>query len=236
MQNPSQKGTLKTDTMSIIFDIMSEISLFQSIGVRFDTAERRPKKSEQTREAILASALEFFWSRPFRDLTVAELMANTGASRPTFYQYFTDLYALMSALLDEIRADILMVASPWFEEEGDPVPLLKTSLSGLVDVVYESGPILRAVTDAAVSDANLEETWASFIGSFDVAVAARIEQQQAMGLIAPFHAFPVAKALNRLDACLLIEHFGRRPRGDRKEVLQAITRIWCSTLYGVSGD
>jgi TetR/AcrR family transcriptional regulator, ethionamide resistance regulator len=45
------------------------------------------RKSDKTRAAILSAALEFFWHKPFRDLTVGELMRRVGASRPTFYQY-----------------------------------------------------------------------------------------------------------------------------------------------------
>lgn len=39
-------------------------------------------------------------------------------------------------------------------------------------------------------------------------------------------------AINRMDAYLIIHHFGRRPRGNRDSVLDAILRVWISTLYG----
>ncbi len=201
------------------------------------TGVKRPlKKSEQTREAILTSALEFLSAQPFRELTVATLMDRAGASRPTFYQYFRDLYDLMGILLEGLRKDIFTAASPWFEGKGDPVPHLKEALTGLVNVCYDQGPILRAVSDAAVSDATLEKAWSSFLKSFDDAVATRIEQHQAQGLIKAFPAYPIAVALNRLDASLLIVHFGRRPRGNREAVLATLMRIWCSTLYGISGN
>jgi len=32
------------------------------------------RKSDRTRQAILDAAVEFLWVRPFRDMTVAELM------------------------------------------------------------------------------------------------------------------------------------------------------------------
>ena len=67
---------------------------------------------------------------------------------------------------------------------------------------------------------------------FDDAVTHRIEQHQAAGLIKPFDARPVAIALNRMDAYLMIHHFGHRPRGNRESVRDAILRVWISTLYG----
>ena len=91
--------------------------------------EPRPRKSAQTREAILASALAFLETRPFRELTVGELMGRVGASRPTFYQYFADLYELMGVLLDNLRNDVLEAARPWFVGEGDPLPHLRVRYS-----------------------------------------------------------------------------------------------------------
>ena len=43
-------------------------------------------KSDRTRAAILNAALDFLWTHPFRDMTVASLMESTGVSRSAFYQ------------------------------------------------------------------------------------------------------------------------------------------------------
>lgn len=189
------------------------------------------KKSERTRLAILDSALELLWSRPFRDITISDLMSVTGAGRSAFYQYFDDLYGLMETLLLGLEEDIFEVAAPWFTGEGDPIVLLRESLSGLVRVCYEQGPLLRAVADASTTDERLESSWAGFLLQFDDAVTAHIEGQQAQGIIPAFDARPVAVALNRLDASLFIHAFGRHPRQNPQLVLEAVTRIWTSTLY-----
>ncbi len=193
--------------------------------------ERAPRKSDRTRVEILQAALDFFWSHPFRDLTVNGLMSETSAGRSAFYRYFQDPYDLVEHLLRGLEADILEVAAPWFHDLGDPLPLLKQSLGGLVNLCYARGPILKAVSDAAVSDERLEKEWYRFLEKFDDAVTARIEQQQKLSLIASFDARPVAIALNRMDAALLIEAFGSRPRSRSQPVLDALTRIWISTLY-----
>ena len=161
-------------------------------------------------------------------------MVMVGASRPTFYQYFTDLHHVMEILLDDLRAEIMRVAEPWFVAEGDPVPVLRETLVELVKVCYRRGPILRAVTDAASADARLEKGWRQFLEAFDDAVTGRIEQQQAAGLVPPMAARPVAVALNRLDAALMIDQFGQRPRGNPDDVCESLTRIWTSTLYGLA--
>ena len=189
------------------------------------------RKSEQTRQAILNATLEFLSSQPFRDLTVAQLMSQAGTSRSAFYQYFEDLHELMETLLRGIEDDIFRAASPWLQGDGDPIPLLEESIAGLVKLCYQQGSILRAVVDAAPMDERLEKAWLDFLKDFDDAVTERIEAHQAIGLIEPFDARSVAVALNRMDASLLIHHFGRRPRSQQQPVRQAIVRIWTSTLY-----
>jgi len=190
------------------------------------------RKSERTRQAILDAALKFLWTHPFRELTVGELMSLAGTSRSAFYHYFEDLHDLMEVLLRGVEEDIIEVAGPWLQGEGDPIPLLEETVDGLVRVCYQQGPVLRAVSDAAPMDERLEKAWTAFLKDFDDAATQRIEQHQAVGLIKPFDARPVAMALNRMDAYLMIQHFGRRPRGNQKSVRDAIVRVWVSTLYG----
>ena len=196
--------------------------------------EPRPRigKSERTRAAILDAALEFIWSHPFRDMTVNALMTSTGLSRSAFYQYFDDLHDLMETLLDMLRAEVFAATGAWFTGVGNPIDLLNESLAGLVDVCYRLGPILRAADHAATTDDRFEKAWNQFVKQFDDAVTARIQADQAQGLIPNFEARPVAIALNRLDAYTLIEAFGQRPRSKPEPVRDALVRIWISTLYG----
>ncbi len=190
------------------------------------------EKSERTRAAILNAGLEFVWSHPFRDMTVNALMASTSLSRSAFYQYFKDQHDLMETLLDMLKDEVFAVTGPWFEGAGDPIALLNESLTGLVDVCYRLGPILRATDDAATTDERFEKSWNHFKKQFDDTVTARIEADQEQGLIPKFDARPVAIALNRLDVYMLIEAFGRQPGSKPEPVREALARIWISTLYG----
>ena len=189
-------------------------------------------KSERTRATILNAALDFIWSHPFRDMTVSSLMASTGVSRSAFYQYFNDLHELMETLLDILQQEIFDVAEPWLAGVGDPVTLLRETLAGLVHVCYQRGPFLRAITDAATTDARLENAWLQFLAGFDDAATARIEADQKQGLLSDFEARPVAFALNRLNAYTLLQAFGQHPRKQPEPVREALVRIWISTLYG----
>ena len=194
-----------------------------------------PSKTAVARAAILEAAKEFLEAHPFRDLTVGKLMQSTQYSRPTFYQHFNDLHSLMEALLDGVKGGIIEGAQPWLTGDGDPVENLRASLRGLVEIGFQHGTILKAVADAASNDARLELVWESFLSAFDEVVAARITEEQTKGLTPDFDPFPVARALNRMDAALLINQFGQGQKGSKDDTLSALVRIWLSTLYPISG-
>ena len=189
-------------------------------------------RSERTRAEILDAAFEFLWSRPFRDMTVNNLMSTTSISRSAFYRYFDDVHGLMGALLSRLESEILAGVSPWLSNEGDPVALLYESLEAEVRICYLHGPFLKAISDAAGTSAALENEWNWFLDRFDDAVSERVAADQELGLIAVFDPRLVATALNRVNASLYIRTFGQRPRGQAEPVLDAIARVWISTLYG----
>jgi len=189
-------------------------------------------RSERTRAEILDAAFEYLWSRPFRDMTVNSLMATTSISRSAFYRYFDDIHELMQALLTRLESEILEGASPWLSENGDPVALLYESLVAEVRICYRHGPFIKAISDAAGTNAQLEDEWNWFLDRFDDAVSERIVADQELGLIEAFDPRPVATALNRVDAAMYVRAFGHRPRSRPEPIQEAITRVWVSTLYG----
>jgi hypothetical protein len=81
-----------------------------------------------------------------------------------------------------LSEEILSVAQPWITAETNPVVKLAESLSGLVEVCYERGPLLRAIFEAAPMDERLEKAWNDFVGVFDDTVTARIETGSGSGV------------------------------------------------------
>ncbi len=217
--------------MSLILTSMSSSIAYRRVLASLPKAAPTPRKSDRTRAAILKAGLEFLWMHPFRELTVGRLMKDAGLSRSAFYKYFDDAYDLIETLLRTLEADIFSATSLWFDGDGDPLGVLRESLTNLVKIAYARGPILRAVSDAAVSDQRLEKLWNQTLLDFDEAIAERIRQHQRAGWITRFDAMPVAMALNRMDVAMLVDAFGRRPRKQQKPVAEALFRIWSSTLY-----
>lgn len=217
--------------MSVYSDDMSIILSNSGINIQ-PVPTPKIRKADRSRAEIQNAAFQFLWLRPFREMTVGNLMKLTSLSRSSFYNHFEDPYELMESLLAILESDILEGANPWLTEDGDPVALLHESLAAEVDICYRCGPFMKAVHDAAAIDIRVESAWYGFLGRFDDVTAERISADQELGLIESFDPRPVATALNQIDASMYIRKFGQRPRGQQAPVLDAISRLWISSLYG----
>ena len=217
--------------LSVSFDTMYRKEAAANFAIE---PEPTPKigRPERARAEIQNAAISFLWTRPFRDMTVNKLMEQTSLSRAAFYYHFADIHDLMEILLARLSSEVMASSGPWFSEEGDPVALMYESLRAGVEIIYEYGPLLKAVRDSAGADARMEEAWYRFLGGFDDAVAGRISADQQQGLIEPLDVRPIASMLNNANVALYIQEFGSTPHGQKDSVLATISRVWISTLYG----
>ena len=81
-------------------------------------ARRRRRSPEVAEREILAAAEEMLRERPFRDLTVDEVMRRTELSRPSFYVYFRDRHHLVLRVVERFGAEMWTMSERWFEGTG----------------------------------------------------------------------------------------------------------------------
>lgn len=72
------------------------------------TGHRRRRSVAEAEREILDSADRFLRSRPLRELTIDEVMANTSLSRLAFYAHFRDRHDLVLRLFDELGGQALL--------------------------------------------------------------------------------------------------------------------------------
>lgn len=168
-------------------------------------------------------------------------MAATPLSRPAFYRYFTDVEDLIEQLLAEFERGMQEQAMSWFTSEvataAESMKQFRDSMAGLIRIVARSGPLYRAISEAAPLHPGLERVWRRFMGEWDSAVARRIRLEQGAGLIDPtLEADRIAHALNLMDATLMIHAFGKgrvRP-AEIEAVIETICEVWFRVLWGRS--
>ena len=120
---------------------------------------RRRRTPEVAEQEIIAAAEALLRERPFRELTVDEVMRRTDLSRPSFYVYFRDRHHLVLRVVEHIGGELFTMADRWFKGEGDGPELAREATEGIVAVFAEHGPVLRALADAAADDPGVEEVY-----------------------------------------------------------------------------
>jgi AcrR family transcriptional regulator len=169
--------------------------------------------------------------RPFRELTVDEVMRRTGLSRPSFYVYFKDRHALILRLVEQIQGELLTMSNRWYEAtEGGP-SMLRYALEGTVAVYGRHNSVMRALADAAVEDPDVERAYDALIQGVVDATAQHIEREIAAGAIAPLDGGETAKALVWMTERYLYHSFGPVRRVATNRVVETLAALWTRTLY-----
>src|SRR2546423_1701384 len=82
-------------------------------------ARRRRRTPEVAEGEIIAAAESLLRERPFRELTVDEVMRRTDLSRPSFYVYFTDRHQLVLKVVEHLGAELFTMSDRWLRGTGE---------------------------------------------------------------------------------------------------------------------
>lgn len=195
-------------------------------------AGRRPRQDpRETEREILLAAEELLRERPFRDITVEQLMLRTGLKRPAFYAHFRDRYELVLRVVENIELKLFEQSDQWLRSEGPEHA--RAAFAGVARVYESHGVVLRALADASASDARLEETYRGLVQAFVEASAAKIRADQQAGLVSPsLKAEETGRALVWLAERYLSEVYGSGEAVDTELTVEVLHRIWVSAIYG----
>lgn len=197
---------------------------------------RRRRNAAEAEREILDAAEAFLRERPFRELTIDEMMSRTGLSRPSFYQYFRDRNQLVIRLVDKFSAELLPVRQAWYEATREPIESLRRGCDGVAAVWARHGPMLRAVADAATLDRKIDVAYRAFMGRIIADTAKRIRLDVAATRTRGLDPDVTAEALIVMSERYLTEKLGRIPQADPKDVAATLAQVWIRTLYGGEAD
>jgi AcrR family transcriptional regulator len=197
------------------------------------TKPRRRRRSPEVAEReIIAAAEGLLRERPFRELTVDEVMRRTGLSRPSFYVYFRDRHHLVLRVVEHLGTELFTMSERWFQGQGDGPTLAREALEGIVAVFVEHGPVLHALADAATDDPGVEQAYSAYVQTFIDVTAHHIESEIDAGRILSLNSWETAKALTLMNDRYLNVSLGREPTTPPQIVVNTLTTIWTRTLYG----
>ena len=197
---------------------------------------RRRRTPEVAEQEIIAAAEALLRERPFRELTVDEVMRRTDLSRPSFYVYFRDRHQLVLRVVEHIGAELFTMADRWFTGDGAGPEQALEATEGIVSVFAEHGPVMRALADAAADHPDVDDAYTELVTSFVDATAEHIDREVAAGRVLPLDARETATALVWMNERYLTLSLGREPTTERALVAETLHTIWSRTLYGTGSS
>ena len=146
-----------------------------SAGRSSATGGRRRRRSPEVAEQEIIDAAEaLLRERPFRELTVDEVMRRTELSRPSFYVYFRDRHHLVLKVVERLSTESAAGADMWYRAEGSGREAIREATAQVVDVFARHGAVLEALADAAADDLEVEAAYRGTLEHFIAATANEI--------------------------------------------------------------
>ncbi len=189
-------------------------------------------------QAILATAERLLEQRSLADISVDDLAKGAGISRPTFYFYFKSKEAVLLSLLEPViaRADS--------EFDGavqrlptDPRRVWRNGIKAFYTAFSTHRAVARTATEALATSSELRTVWSGFMQKWIDQTAAMIAAERERGA-APdtIPAADLATSLNQMnERTMMAALSAETPAVEAERVVDTLTHIWVSSIYGESG-
>lgn len=164
--------------------------------------------------------------RPFREITVDDLMAKAGQGRTAFYRYFPDLEAVLLHLIGIVAADLHAASDAWLTSD-DPNATLEETAAKMVDTFRHHGRVLRAIRHSSGVGEDIEDAWIAVITAFVDPAIIRVQMLIDDGRADVEHPDQVVRALVVVIEAYLTDVYG----ADRDALDPAIATATLATLW-----
>jgi AcrR family transcriptional regulator len=202
------------------------------------TAEPAQKHGQARRDALRAQVLSIVEQQlrsgaTYADIGVADVVAEAGISRSTFYAYFVDKTNLLRTWYAEFTLVILDAAQTWWSLDGTATKQdVRTALELIMDA-YRAHPELMAATHEAIgTDHAVREAVDDAMRRYIDGLRAHIETGQAGGFIDP--SLPAAETAYWLQWMAergLHRMVRAESESSQERLAQAYAGIVWNTLY-----
>ncbi len=193
----------------------------------------RPSGDERQR-AIVEAFEGLLQSRAMADVAIDEIAAGAAISRSAFYFYFPSKHAVLLELLDRMVAEVDERLAEIGVPGDDPAAWWRASIGVFVDVFGAHRAVTVTLAEARATVPELRDEWARRSGRWVEQTAATIVAERRRGRAREIvDARATSIALNAMNERVLVAAFGgEQPALASDDVLDVLTDIWCTTIYG----
>jgi AcrR family transcriptional regulator len=189
--------------------------------------DQQRRRREENRALIVAAAENALRRKPFRDLSIDEVMQSAGLTRTIFYRHFDDLSELLIRVAGRAFEEVYDSAAGAASVAAPDGAALRAVLGPAVEAFAARGPLVRAIAEAASHDAEVDLAYSA---TFERFVALTAEALDRLTGASPTDAAQTARALTHMNVGYLIDVFGREPKVTPEVALATLSEIWAGTL------
>lgn len=133
-------------------------------------------RGRRTMRRLLDAGAIVFAERGYHAARVDDVVKAARTSHGTFYLYFTSKEDLFRALAGEVAADMVALAGefPPLRPDAEGPADLRAWLDRFTELYDRAGPVIRAWTDAEISDSEFGRVGGGLVAEFTGRIAARI--------------------------------------------------------------
>lgn len=195
------------------------------------SASRDERRPDVERRLIAAVSDLCADGARFADLSISRIVRAAAIGRATFYLYFPDRSAFSLRLVDHVRAELAgSVAAVW-RAAGDR-GALEAALADFVEIFAREYPLITAVMDAAVTDAQVAGRMEDNVQAFIAESARTIElAQQRETVRGDLPAVETASALVWMVERTCSRMIGGSDEQERARLTRALTTIIWHSLH-----
>lgn len=212
-----------------------------AIHVPGEHAKRRRRAPDIAESEILEAAERLLRRVPFRKLTIGGLMATTGLRRPSFYQYFDDLYQVLARLAQRHVKIVSQYTERYAERILNMSDVAIASEEGaatrrgqwleLCKAYRRNRHFHRLLIRSSALDPEVRRIYRSYVGEMAQQIADLIRRLQGRGIATSLDPDETGLALHLMTEAYMFEKIDG-PASDVEKVANTIERIWEKVVYG----
>ncbi|WP_298801215.1 TetR/AcrR family transcriptional regulator [uncultured Pseudokineococcus sp.] len=198
-------------------------------------ARRAPRPSGEDRQRAIVDAVEdLLRTRPLAEISIDEVAAAAGLSRSAFYFYFGSKQAVLLELLDRMVAEVdaRLAALPLPDEPSRD--WWRSCLAVFVDVFGAHRAVSLSLAEARATVPELREEWSRRLAGWVDLTTATITAEQRRGragaVVDPRATSVLLNTMN--ERAIAASLAGEEPSLPPGSVLDALTDLWCTAVYG----
>ncbi len=196
---------------------------------RTRTRAAAQQRRAATEQAILDATETLLETRPFRDLTVEDVMEAAGLGRTAFYRYFPDLESVVLRHIEGVAHELFEASQHWLSAEDPDARLIDTGLR-IAAVYRDHGRVMQAFSDAAGAGPDVHQVWRATLDALIEPGVAHLRILIAQGRAECEYPGETIRALSVLIDRYLLDIYGQSSAVDIAEPVAVLAQIWRRTL------